>query len=50
MITLRVLFEKPGLIFTKNYVDIPIVFRDNDQIRELLDRGYYFAGTKVIEK
>jgi hypothetical protein len=49
MITLRILLEKPGYQFTKAAVDIPIKFMDNDEIRDLISRGYYFAGTKVIE-
>jgi len=49
MLTLRILLEKPGMVFTKTFVDIPISMRDNDQVRELIDRGYYFAGTKVFQ-
>jgi len=45
---LRILFEKPGMIFTKNFVDIPIILMDNEEIRYLLDMGYHYAGAKVI--
>jgi len=49
-ITIRVLFQKHGYSTSKAYVDIPIKFSDDPQIKALLESGYCFAGTRVLTK
>jgi hypothetical protein len=49
-ITIRILFGKFGYSTSKAYVDIPIKFADDPQIKALLDSGYRFTGTKVLTK
>jgi hypothetical protein len=49
MITIRILLEKPGYPRITDYVDIPVKFMENDQLRDKVQSGYYYAGAKVIE-
>jgi len=42
---LKIHFQKPGYPLMKKTVDVPIKFRENEEISKLTDAGYYYVST-----